>query len=224
MQNFNSMNYTDSYRHKGLRKKLVELVKSKGINDDRILQAILKIPRHYFLDAAFADWAYRDVAFPIDADQTISQPYTVAFQTELLDVKPKDKILEIGTGSGYQATVLIELGAKVYTIERQKKLFEKTSKFLAEIGYNSIRTFFGDGYLGLPRYAPFDKIIITAGANNIPKELLKQLKIGGIMVIPYGNGDVKDMIKLIKIDAKNIRREKHGKFRFVPFKTGVENK
>ena len=218
------MNYTDSYRHKGLRKKLVELVKSKGINDDRILQAILKIPRHYFLDAAFADWAYRDVAFPIDADQTISQPYTVAFQTELLDVKPKDKILEIGTGSGYQATVLIELGAKVYTIERQKKLFEKTSKFLAEIGYNSIRTFFGDGYLGLPRYAPFDKIIITAGANNIPKELLKQLKIGGIMVIPYGNGDVKDMIKLIKIDAKNIRREKHGKFRFVPFKTGVENK
>jgi len=218
------MKYIDNYRHRGLRKKLVEIVRSKGINDERVLQAILKIPRHYFLDPAFADWAYKDVAFPIDADQTISQPYTVAFQTELLEVKPKDKILEIGTGSGYQAAVLIELGAKVYTIERQKRLFEKTDKFLNEIGYNTIRTFYGDGYLGLPRYAPFDKIIITAGAKEIPNELLKQLKIGGIMVIPYGTGDVKDMIKLIKVDEKNIRREKHGKFRFVPFKTGVEDK
>ena len=218
------MKYFDSYRHKGLRKKLVEIVKSKGISDEKILQAILKIPRHYFLDDAFSDWAYKDVAFPIDADQTISQPYTVAFQTQLLEVKPKEKILEIGTGSGYQAAVLIELGAKVYTIERQKKLFEKTNKFLNEIGYNTIRTFFGDGYLGLPRFAPFDKIIITAGASEIPNELLKQLKVGGIMVIPYGNGEVKDMIKLVKIDEKNIRREKHGKFRFVPFKTGVEDK
>ncbi len=218
------MKYIDNYRHRGLRKKLVEIVRSKGINDERVLQAILKIPRHYFLEPAFADWAYKDVAFPIDADQTISQPYTVAFQTELLEVKPKDKILEIGTGSGYQAAVLIELGAKVYTIERQKRLFEKTDKFLNEIGYNTIRTFYGDGYLGLPRYAPFDKIIITAGAKEIPNELLKQLKIGGIMVIPYGTGDVKDMIKLIKVDEKNIRREKHGKFRFVPFKTGVEDR
>jgi len=202
----------------------VEIVRSKGISDEKILQAIFKIPRHYFLDDAFSEWAYKDVAFPIDADQTISQPYTVAFQTQLLEVKPKEKILEIGTGSGYQAAVLIELGAKVYTIERQKKLFEKTNKFLNEIGYNTIRTFFGDGYLGLPRFAPFDKIIITAGASEIPNELLKQLKVGGIMVIPYGNGDVKDMIKLVKIDDKNIRREKHGKFRFVPFKTGVEDK
>ena len=218
------MKYFDSYRHKGLRKKLVEIVRSKGISDEKILQAIFKIPRHYFLDDAFSEWAYKDVAFPIDADQTISQPYTVAFQTQLLEVKPKEKILEIGTGSGYQAAVLIELGAKVYTIERQKKLFEKTNKFLNEIGYNTIRTFFGDGYLGLPRFAPFDKIIITAGASEIPNELLKQLKVGGIMVIPYGNGDVKDMIKLVKIDDKNIRREKHGKFRFVPFKTGVEDK
>jgi len=218
------MKYIDNYRHRGLRKKLVEIVKSKGINDDKILRALNKIPRHYFLEPAFTDWAYKDVAFPIDADQTISQPYTVAFQTELLEVKPKDKILEIGTGSGYQAAVLVELGAKVYTIERQKKLFEKTNKFLNEIGYGVIRTFFGDGYLGLPRYAPFDKIIITAGANEIPNELLKQLKVGGIMVIPYGSGDVKNMMKLIKVDEKNIRREKHGKFRFVPFKTGVEDK
>jgi len=216
------MEYIDNYRHRGLRKKLVEIVKSKGISDKRILNAINKIPRHYFLDPAFAEWAYKDVAFPIDADQTISQPYTVAFQTELLEVKPKDKILEIGTGSGYQAAVLIELGAKVYTIERQKRLFEKTDKFLNKIGYNTIRTFYGDGYLGLPRYAPFDKIIITAGAKEIPEELLKQLKVGGIMVIPYGSDNVKDMIKLTKVDERNIKKEKHGKFRFVPFKPGVE--
>lgn len=218
------MKYIDNYRHKGLRKKLVEVLKTKGIKDDRVLKAISKIPRHYFLDDAFAEWAYRDVAFPIDADQTISQPYTVAFQTELLELKPNDKVLEIGTGSGYQATVLIEMGVKVYTIERQKKLFLKTNKFLQNIGYGMIRTFFGDGYQGLSRYAPFDKIIITAGASQIPKELLRQLKIGGIMLIPYGTGDVKDMIKLIKLDEKNIRREKHGKFRFVPFKEGVEEK
>jgi protein-L-isoaspartate(D-aspartate) O-methyltransferase len=216
------MNYIDNYRHKGLRKKLVEIVRSKGIRDERILEAIYDIPRHYFLDPAFAEWAYKDVAFPIDADQTISQPYTVAFQTELLEIKPKDKILEIGTGSGYQAAVLIHMGAKVYTIERHEKLFLKTTKFLEEIGYGMIRTFLGDGYKGLKIYSPFDKIIVTAGATEIPNELIRQLKVGGIMVIPFGIGDTKDMIKLIKIDEKNIRREKHGKFRFVPFVKGIE--
>ena len=216
------MKYIDNYRHKGLRKKLVGIVRSKGIRDEKILDAIYDIPRHYFLDAAFAEWAYKDVAFPIDADQTISQPYTVAFQTELLEIKTKDKILEIGTGSGYQAAVLIHMGAKVYTIERQEKLFVKTTKFLEEIGFGMIRTFFGDGYKGLERYAPFDKIIVTAGATEIPNELIRQLKVGGIMVIPFGEGDTKDMIKLIKIDEKNIRREKHGKFRFVPFVKGME--
>jgi len=216
--------YIDNYRHKGLRKKLVEILRTKGIEDENILQAFYDIPRHYFLDMAFAEWAYKDVAFPIDADQTISQPYTVAFQTNLLEIKPKDKILEIGTGSGFQAAVLSYLGAKVYSIERQEKLFHKTSKFLQEIGFGKVRTFFGDGYLGLPRYAPFDKIIITAGASEIPNELIKQLKVGGIMVIPYSTDEVKDMIKLIKIDEKNIRREKHGKFRFVPFVEGVNNK
>ena len=218
------MTYTDNYRLKGLRKKLVETIKSKGIKDERILEAIGNIPRHYFMDSGFADWAYKDVAFPIEAGQTISQPYTVAFQTELLEVKPKDKILEIGTGSGYQAAILSYLGAKVYTIERQEKLFHKTRKFLEEIGFGAIRTFLGDGYLGLPRYAPFDKIIVTAGASEIPKELVKQLKPGGIMVIPYGSGDIKDMIKLIKIDDNNVKIEKHGKFSFVPFVKGVNKK
>jgi protein-L-isoaspartate(D-aspartate) O-methyltransferase len=216
------MKYIDGYRHKGLRRNLVKILRSKGINNEKILEAISNIPRHFFLDAAFAEWAYKDVAFPIDADQTISQPFTVAFQTYLLDIKPKDKVLEIGTGSGYQASVLAELGAKVYTIERHEELFIKTTKFLNEIGFGKIRTFFGDGYKGLPRYAPFDKIIITAGATEIPNELIKQLKIGGILVIPYGEGDTKDMIKLIKLDEKNLRREKHGKFRFVPFVKGVE--
>ena len=218
------MKYIDSYRHKGLRKKLVEIVRNKGIKDERILQAIGNIPRHYFLDPEFADWAYKDVAFPIDAGQTISQPYTVAFQTELLEVKPKDKILEIGTGSGYQAAVLSFLGAKVYTIERQERLFFKTTGFLEEIGFGAIRTFLGDGYKGLPRYAPFDKIIVTAGASEIPKALVEQLKTGGIMVIPFGKGEVKDMIRLKKVDDKNVTLQKLGKFSFVPFVKGVNKK
>ena len=215
------MKYTDNYRLKGLRKKLVETVRSKGIKDERILEAIENIPRHYFIDPEFAEWAYKDTAFPIEADQTISQPYTVAFQTELLEIQPKDKVLEIGTGSGYQAAVLSYLGAKVYTIERQEKLFYKTTKFLEDIGFGVIRTFHGDGYLGLPIYAPFDKIIVTAGASEIPQELVKQLKPGGIMVIPYGSGDIKDMVKLIRLDDENVQIEKHGKFSFVPFVKGV---
>ncbi len=216
------MEYNDNYRLKGLRKKLVETVRSKGIKDERILEAIENIPRHYFIDPEFADWAYKDTAFPIEAGQTISQPYTVAFQTELLKIKPKDKVLEIGTGSGYQAAVLSYLGAKVYTIERQEKLFHKTSQLLKNIGFGVIRTFYGDGYLGLPLYAPFDKIIVTAGASEIPQELVKQLKPGGIMVIPYSSGEIKDMIKLIKINDKNVSIEKHGKFSFVPFVKGVD--
>jgi len=216
------MEYTDGYRHKGLRKKLVDSLRNHKIFDEKILDAISNIPRHFFLDPAFADWAYKDIAFPIDAEQTISQPYTVAFQTMLLDVQPKDKILEIGTGSGYQAAVLSYLGAKVYTIERQEKLFHKTSVLLIEIGFEAIRTFLGDGYKGLPRYAPFDKIIITAGATEIPKDLLSQLKTGGTMIIPLGNNDDKDMVKLTKVDEKNVRMEKFGKFRFVPFLGGIE--
>ncbi|MBK7096131.1 MAG: protein-L-isoaspartate(D-aspartate) O-methyltransferase [Saprospiraceae bacterium] len=215
------MEYIDNYRHKGLRKKLVDSLRAHKLFDEKILKAIADIPRHFFLDPAFADWAYKDIAFPIDAEQTISQPYTVAFQTQLLDVKPKDKILEIGTGSGYQAAVLHYLGAKVYTIERHEKLFHKTTVLLIEIGFEGVRTFLGDGYKGLPRYAPFDKIIVTAGAEEIPSELVKQLRPGGIMVIPQGQGEDKDMVKLTKIDDKNIKREKLGKFRFVPFISGI---
>jgi len=216
------MAHTDSYKHKGLRKKLVEQLRSKNISDEKILSAFSDIPRHFFLDPVFAEWAYRDVAFSIEADQTISQPYTVAIQTKLLEVKPKDKIMEIGTGSGFQAAVLHYLGARVYTIERQEKLFHKTSALLSEIGFNGVRTFLGDGYKGLPRFAPFQKIIITAGATEIPMELVNQLSIGGIMVLPLGKGEEKDMLRLTKIDDKNIKREKFGKFRFVPFMSGVE--
>ncbi len=215
------MEYIDSYRHKGLRKKMIDTLMSKGIKDDRVLDAMSEIPRHFFLDPMFAEWAYKDVPFPIDSDQTISQPYTVAFQTMLLEVKKGDKIMEIGTGSGYQATVLSHLGAKVYTIERYKSLHNKTSELLQKIGYGRIRTLHGDGYLGLERYAPFDKIIVTAGASEIPTKLLKQLKIGGIMVIPFGKGEVKDMLRLRKVDDKTIQRESFGKFRFVPFVKGV---
>jgi protein-L-isoaspartate(D-aspartate) O-methyltransferase len=215
------MQYSDNYRHKGLRKKLVEGLRSKGIKDEKILEAIGTIPRHFFLDPAFDDWAYKDVAFPIDADQTISQPYTVAMQTWLLDVKPRDKVLEIGTGSGYQACVLSFLGAKVYTIERQEKLYIKTADFLPEIGYGSIRTLLGDGYKGAPRFAPFDKILITAGAPYIPQDLVDQLKIGGYLVVPLGKGDIQEMVRLIKVDDSNVKKEKFGSYRFVPLLKGI---
>ena len=217
----NRMDHTDNYRQKGLRKKLVEELRRKGISDEAILEAIGTIPRHYFLDQAFDEWAYKDVAFPIDADQTISQPYTVAMQTWLLQVKPKEKVLEIGTGSGYQACVLSFLGAKVYTIERQEKLFVQTSAFLPEIGFGSIRTLFGDGYKGAPRFAPFDKILITAGAPVIPQALIDQLKIGGILVVPLGEGTIQEMIRLIKVSETRIIKENHGSYRFVPLLKGV---
>lgn len=215
------MQYSDNYRHKGLRKKLVEGLKRKGISDEAILEAIGTIPRHYFLDQAFDDWAYKDVAFPIDADQTISQPYTVAMQTQLLEVKPKDKILEIGTGSGYQACVLSYLGAKVYTIERQEKLYIQTAEFLPGIGFGNIRTLFGDGFKGAPRFAPFDKILITAAAPEIPGALIEQLKVGGYLVIPLGEGEVQEMLRLTKVADKKLKKEKFGSYRFVPLLKGV---
>ncbi len=211
----------DTHRHKGLRQQLVQELRNKGIQDEKILQAFREIPRHFFLDKTFADWAYKDVAFPIDADQTISQPYTVAVQTSLLEVKSGDKILEIGTGSGFQACVLAHMGAKVYTIERQKKLFDKTEKFLHAIGFGQIRTLFGDGYEGAPRFAPFDKILLTAGALELPQKLIDQLKPGGIMVIPLGTGDVQKMLKITKNEDGSLKKENFGDFRFVPFLKGV---
>lgn len=211
----------DSYFHQGLRSKLVSTLRQKGIKDERILSAFMNIPRHLFLDSAFAKWAYTDVAFPIDSDQTISQPYTVAFQTELLDLKGTEKVLEIGTGSGFQACVLSYLGTKVYTIERQEKLFHKTDKLLNKLGFGRIRTLLGDGYKGSPRFAPFDRILITCGAPYVPQDLLDQLKIGGIMVVPLGDGDVQRMIRIVKTSPNHYEKEDFGAFRFVPFLEGI---
>jgi len=204
----------DTFKHKGLRKKLVETVKQKGIQDERVLEAIGKIPRHFFMDSSFLAFAYDDKPFPIGCGQTISQPYTVAFMTELLAISKGEKVLEVGTGSGYQACVLMELGAKVFTIERQRDLFLKTKEFLPSIGYNP-RMFYGDGYKGLATWAPFDKIMVTAGAPFIPENLCDQLKIGGIMVILVGDGDFQTMKKVVKT-ADGIDIEEYGYFRFVP--------
>jgi protein-L-isoaspartate(D-aspartate) O-methyltransferase len=205
----------DSFRHKGLRKKLVDSLREKGINDEKVLQAIDRVPRHLFLDSSFLEFAYQDKAFPIGSGQTISQPYTVAYQTQLLQVAPGDKILEIGTGSGYQSCILLEMGAKVYTIERQKKLFDKTKAFLPKIGYNP-KMFYGDGYKGLPPFAPFDKVIITAAAPEIPAELIKQMKNGGILVIPVGPQEMQIMVTMEKNSENDIKRTEHDRFRFVP--------
>ncbi len=206
---------TDTYRHKGMRRALVEEIIKKGITNESVIKAIGKIPRHQFLDSSFDRFAYNDVAFPIGSGQTISQPFTVAFQSELLEIKRGDKILEVGTGSGYQASVLCELGAKVYSIERQKKLYDKTSKFLNKMGYR-LNLFYGDGYKGLPTYGPFDKIIITAGAPEIPKKLLLQLKIGGWMIIPIGGDEGQIMTKVIRVGEKEFHKETFGNFAFVP--------
>jgi protein-L-isoaspartate(D-aspartate) O-methyltransferase len=206
--------FVDSFRHKGLRKQLIQEVKNKGITDDAVLEAMDKLPRHYFMDSSFVEFAYQDKAFPIGAGQTISQPYTVAFQTQLMNVKKGDKILEIGTGSGYQAAILHLMGAKVFSIERQKELYVKTKAFLEQLNYR-MKLFFGDGYKGLPTYAPFDKIIVTCGAPFVPEALVEQLKPGGFLIIPVGD-DVQTMIRVVKNLDGTVINEEHGAFRFVP--------
>lgn len=211
----NSQNMKDTFTHQGMRKKLVGILEKKGILDKNVLGAIGRIPRHLFMDSGFVGHAYVDKAFPIAADQTISQPYTVARQTELLQVKKGDKILEIGTGSGYQAAVLLEMGAILYTIERQNELFKKTKLFLPKLGYKPKRMVFGDGYLGLPEDAPFDGIIVTAGAPYVPQPLLAQLKRGGRLVIPVGD-DVQIMTVFTRKSENEFEKEEFGEFRFVP--------
>lgn len=213
----------DTYRHKGLRKKLVDIIKSKGITDDRVLNAVSNVPRHYFLDSAFDELAYEDRAFPIGEGQTISQPYTVAYQSQLLEVKPFIKVLEIGTGSAYQAVVLAEMGAQVYTIERQKKLFDHNKGFDFLKKYRSIKFFYGDGYEGLPTYGPFDRVLITAAAPEIPQKLIDQLKPGGIMVIPVGTGEVQRMMRITKLDNGALKEEVFDNFSFVPMLGGKNN-
>ncbi|NNC34149.1 MAG: protein-L-isoaspartate(D-aspartate) O-methyltransferase [Croceitalea sp.] len=205
----------DTLKHKGMRNKLADVVASKGITDKKVLDAIRAVPRHLFLDSGFEAHAYQDKAFPIGADQTISQPYTVAFQTELLNVMPNQKILEIGTGSGYQTAILLHLRAKVYTIERQQELFKKTKLFFEKMNYRPKKLVFGDGYKGLPEHAPFDGIIVTAGAPEVPRALLSQLKIGGKLVIPVGE-DVQTMTLYERKSEKEFEKKELGTFRFVP--------
>ncbi|MBK8845146.1 MAG: protein-L-isoaspartate(D-aspartate) O-methyltransferase [Bacteroidetes bacterium] len=204
----------DSFRHQGMRRRMVEGLRAKGIVNEPVLQAINKVPRHAFMDTAFLEMAYEDRAFPIAADQTISQPYTVAYQTSLLDIKRGDKILEIGTGSGYQACVLLEMGARVFTIERQRELFDKTSKLLAALKYKP-KMFFGDGFKGLPVDAPFDKIIITCGAPFIPPLLVQQVKIGGWMVIPLGEKEQR-MTIVLRTSEDDFETREFDMFKFVP--------
>jgi protein-L-isoaspartate(D-aspartate) O-methyltransferase len=205
----------DTAKHQGLRNQLATVLNAKGITDKNVLKAIKKIPRHLFIDSSFESHAYQDKAFPIAADQTISQPYTVAFQSQTLDVKSGDKILEIGTGSGYQTAVLLELNAEVYSIERQRELFKKTSLFLPKLGYNPKRFIFGDGYKGLPEQAPFDKIIVTAGAPFVPKPLMAQLKVGGKLLIPVGD-ETQIMTLFIRKSANEFEKHELGDFAFVP--------
>lgn len=214
--------FQDTYRHKGLRQKLTDSLREKGITDEQVLAAINNIPRHYFLDTALDTIAYEDRAFPISSGQTISQPYTVAFQTELLKIKPKEKVLEIGTGSVYQASVLAEMGAYVFTIERQKALFEMTKHFVLKKKYPNIKFFYGDGFLGLPSFGPFDKIIITAGAPFVPPSLIDQLKPAGIMVIPLNEDDKQRMIRITKQENGSLTEEAFQHFSFVPMLSGKE--
>jgi protein-L-isoaspartate(D-aspartate) O-methyltransferase len=207
--------FVDNYREKGARKQLVDILKKKGIEDQAVLAAIGKVPRHYFFDETFWNQAYRDIAFPIGEGQTISQPYTVAYQTQLLHISKGDKVLEIGTGSGYQACILLELGAKVYTIERQEKLYERTTQVLPYMGYKP-NFFLGDGSKGIAKHAPYDKIIVTAGAPTVPEELLRQLKIGGILVIPVGDTETQKMVTILKTGENDFEKHVLDTFRFVP--------
>jgi protein-L-isoaspartate(D-aspartate) O-methyltransferase len=205
----------DTSKHQGLRNQLANVLKAKGITDEKVLNAVRKIPRHLFMDSSFESHAYQDKAFPIAADQTISQPYTVAFQTQTLALKAGEKVLEIGTGSGYQTAVLLELKAEVYSIERQHELFKKTSLFLPKLGYRPKKFIFGDGYIGLKEQAPFDKIIVTAGAPYVPKPLLAQLKVGGKLLIPVGD-KTQIMTLFIRKSAKEFEKHELGDFSFVP--------
>ncbi len=216
------MNQKESYRHKGLRKKLIEEVRNKGIRNEEVLDAMGRVPRHLFMDSSFINFSYTDKAFPIAAGQTISQPYTVAFQTELLEVTRHLKVLEVGTGSGYQTAVLLELGARVYTIERQRQLFLEAQKTLTPLNYKPI-FFYGDGYEGVPSYAPFDRILITAAAREIPQSLLNQLAIGGILVVPEGDQSGQKMIKVVRESKDSFQRSEHGYFSFVPMLKGKNN-
>jgi len=211
----------DQFWHKGLRKKLVTTIKAKGITDIDVLHALYALPRHYFFEKAFEEAAYEDKAFPIGNDQTISQPYTVAYQTQLLEVKKRDKVLEIGTGSGYQAAILGLLGARVYTIERHRDLYLKSKKLLHAIGLKGIRFFHKNGHLGLSEFAPFDKIIVTAAAEELPPKLLAQLAIGGSLVIPVGKG-MQTMMRITKKADGTFNTEKFAKFKFVPFVNGLD--
>ncbi len=213
----------DHYRHRGLRNKLVEEVRKKGITDERVLEAIAKVPRHFFLDSAFDNIAYDDKAFPIGEGQTISQPYTVAYQSQLLAVKPYEKVLEIGTGSGYQSTILANLGANVYTIERQKKLFDTIKDFVFLRSFPNIKFFYGDGFDGLPTFAPFDKVLVTAAAPEIPAKLFEQLKPGGMMVVPVNEGDLQRMMRITKGDGGLCGEERFDRFSFVPMLGGKIN-
>jgi protein-L-isoaspartate(D-aspartate) O-methyltransferase len=207
--------YSDTFRHKGLRKNLIELLISKGISDKNVLEAMNVVPRHFFFDSSFLEFAYEDKAFPIGSGQTISQPYTVAFQTELLKVEKGMRVLEVGTGSGYQASVLAQMGAKVYTIERQKLLYDNLKSLNPPLNYR-IRLFYGDGYAGLPAYTPFDRVLITAAAPFIPEALVSQLRVGGIFVAPVGKNDLQIMTRIVKVSETEITTETHGTFRFVP--------
>ena len=213
--------FEDSYQHRGLRKQLVSLLREKGITDENVLEAINSIPRHFFLDSAFDKIAYEDRAFPIGEGQTISQPYTVAYQSQLLQINKGDKVLEIGTGSVYQATVLAEMQARVYTIERQKGLYEHNKQFILRSKYPNIKFFYGDGFEGLPTFAPFDKIIITAAAPFIPPKLVAQLKIGGFLVIPVDEDDgVQRMLRITKVAENATTEESFEQFSFVPMLQG----
>ncbi len=219
-----SSNIEDNYRHKGLRKQLVDQLRTKGINDETVLSAINEVPRHVFLDSSFVELAYQDMAFPIGSGQTISQPSTVAFQTQLLQIDKGMKVLEIGTGSGYQACVLAAMGAKVFTIERQRNLYFKTKDILEQLPFR-VKVFLGDGFEGLPAYQPFDRIIITAGAPNIPETLIQQMKPNGIMVIPMDNtdGDGQTMLKVINLEDGTLKKEGFGEFKFVPMLKEIGN-
>lgn len=211
----------DTYRHKGLRKQLVEQLEKKGIGNRQVLHAMMSIPRHFFLEKAFEEWAYQDKAFPIGNEQTISQPFTVAYQTSLLEIRKREKVLEIGTGSGYQAAILAAVGARVYTVERQELLYKRATRLLNQIGLKGIRTYFRDGTKGLPEFAPYDKILVTAGSREVPTHLKTQLAIGGKLVIPVGDAETQQMYRIIRLSEQEFAAEVFDSFRFVPFLKGL---